>query len=56
MPLLLGGLLLGGLSPLRAFILMLSMVCGCVAASVLSLGITILLADKSLFDKFGKQQ
>ena len=55
MPLLLGGLLLGGLSPLHAFFLMLSMVCGCVAASVLSLGITILLADKSLFDKFGKQ-
>ena len=56
MPLLLGGLLLGGLSPLHAFILMLSMVCGCISASVLSLGITILLADKLLFDKFGKQQ
>ena len=55
MPLLLGGLLLGGLSPLRAFVLMLSMVCGCFSASVLTLGITILLADKSLFDKFGKQ-
>ena len=56
MPLLLGGLLLGGLSPLHAFILMLSMVCGCISASVLSLGITILLADKLLFDRFGKQQ
>ena len=55
MPLLLGGLLLGGLSPLHAFILMLSMVCGCISASVLSLGITIFLADRSLFDKFGKQ-
>ena len=56
MPLLLGGLLLGGLSPVNAFILMLSMICGCFSASVLTLGITILLADKSLFDKFGKQR
>ena len=56
MPLLLGGLLLGGLSPVNAFILMLSMICGCFSASVLTLGITILIADKSLFDKFGKQQ
>ena len=56
MPLLLGGLLLGGLSPINAFAMMLYMICGCIAASVLSLGITILLADKWLFDKFGKQQ
>jgi putative ABC transport system permease protein len=53
---LLGGLLLGGLSPVNAFILMLSMICGCFSASVLTLGITILIADKSLFDKFGKQR
>ena len=56
MPLLLGGLLLGGLSPVNAFILMLSMICGCFSSSVLTLGITILIADKSLFDKFGKQR
>lgn len=56
MPLLLGGLLLGGLMASQAFILTLSMVCGCVSASVLTLGITILLADKSLFDKYGKQK
>ena len=56
MPLLLGGILLGGLSPLNAFVLMLLMSVGCIAASVLSLAITLFLADKSLFDKFGKLQ
>ena len=54
MPLLLGGILLGGLSPLNAFVLMLHMTVGCIAASVLSLAITLFLADRSLFDKFGK--
>ena len=48
MPLLLVGLLLGGLTPLNAFALMLFMVAGCVSASVLVLGITIFLADKSI--------
>jgi len=56
MPLLLVGLLLGGLSPINAFVLMLFMVTGCISASVLSLGITIFLADRSLFDKYGKQK
>ena len=56
MPLLLGGILLGGMSPLNAFILMLHMTVGCIAASVLSLAITLFLADRSLFDKFGKLQ
>lgn len=56
MPLLLGGILLGGLSPLNAFVLMLLMTVGCIAASVLSLAITLFLADRSLFDKFGKLQ
>jgi len=54
MPLLLGGLFLGGMSPINAFVLMLHMNVGCVAASVLSLAITLFLTDKSLFDKFGK--
>ena len=54
MPLLLGGILLGGMSPINAFVLMLHMTVGCVAASVLSLAITLFLADRSLFDKFGK--
>ena len=54
MPLLLAGILLGGLSPLNAFVLMLLMTVGCIAASVLSLAITLFIADRSLFDKFGK--
>ena len=54
MPLLLCGLFLGGMTPLNAFVLMLHMTVGCIAASVLSLAITLFLADKSLFDKFGK--
>jgi putative ABC transport system permease protein len=56
MPLLLCGILLGGMTPVNAFILMLHMIIGCIAASVLSLAITLFLADKSLFDKFGKMQ
>ena len=48
MPLLLVGMLLGGLTPINAFVLMLFMVSGCVSASVLVLGLTILLIDKSL--------
>lgn len=54
MPLLLGGILLGGLTPINAFALMLHMTVGCVAASVLSLAVTLFLADRFLFDKFGK--
>lgn len=56
MPLLLVGLLLGGFSPLNAFVLMLYMVTGCVSASVLTLGITIFMLDRLLFDKFGKMK
>ena len=47
-PLLLVGMLLGGLTPINAFALMLFMTIGCVSASVLVLGFTILLADKTL--------
>jgi len=46
MPLLLVGLLLGGLSPINAFAMMLYMTIGCVSASVLVLGLTILLVDQ----------
>ena len=46
MPLLLVGMLLGGLTPINAFALMLFMVSGCISASVLVLGLTILLIDK----------
>jgi endonuclease G len=54
MPLLLCGIFLGGMSPINAFALMIHLTLGCVAASVLSLAITLFLADRSLFDKFGK--
>ena len=46
MPLLLGGIFLGGVSPINAFFIMLQMIVGCISASVLSLGITIYLYDK----------
>ena len=54
MPLLLCGLFLGGMTPINAFVLMLHMTVGCIAASVLSLAVALFLADRSLFDKFGK--
>ena len=54
MPLLLCGIFLGGMTPINAFVLMLHMTVGCVAASVLALAITVWLSDRLLFDKFGK--
>ena len=47
MPLLLVGLLIGGFTPLYAFVLMLTMVVGCVSASVLSLALSILFYELS---------
>lgn len=47
MPLLLVGILLGGISPLHAFLLMIGMIAGCVSASVLSLAVALFLADRS---------
>ena len=41
MPLLLVGILLGGISPLHAFLLMIGMIAGCVSASVLSIALSI---------------
>ena len=46
MPLLLGGIFLGGVSPINAFFIMLQMIVGCISASVLSLGIALYLYDK----------
>jgi putative ABC transport system permease protein len=54
MPLLLVGLLLGGLSPINAFVIMLMMVVACVSVSVLSMALIVLLADRILFDQYGK--
>jgi len=54
MPLLLCGLLLGGLSPINAFVLTLLLTVGSLAASVTALAVTLWLADRQLFDKHGK--
>ena len=48
MPLLLVGIFMGGMSAVNAFILMLLMTTGCVAASILSLAVTIFLVDRIL--------
>ena len=49
MPLLLGGIFLGGVAPINAFFIMLCMIVGCITASVLSLGIALYLYVKLLF-------
>lgn len=54
MPLLLCGILLGGQSPINAFVLTLMLVIGCLASSVISLAVILWLSDRQLFDKFGK--
>jgi len=54
MPLLLCGILLGGFSPIDAFVMMLELTVSCVALSVAVLLVSIWLADKRLFDSFGK--
>ena len=54
MPLLLCGILLGGASPINAFVLTLMLTVGCVASSVVALAVILWLADRQLFDKFGK--
>ena len=54
LPLLLCGLLLSGMEPLTAFVVMVSLTSACVAASVVALIASIWLCDGNLFDKFGK--
>ena len=54
LPLLLCGLLLAGMEPLTACVMMLSLTSACVAASVLTLIVSLWLCDSRLFDKFGK--
>ena len=54
MPLLLVGILLGGIAPQEALMLVVVLTIGCVAASVLALVITIWLVDRRLFDSLGK--
>ena len=53
-PLLLGGLLMAGMAPLDAFVVMVVLTAGCVAASVIALLVSLWLCDRRLFDPFGK--
>ena len=54
MPLLLCGIFIGGVAPINAFAVMLMLTFGCVAASVIALFVTFWLADRCIFDKYGK--
>ena len=54
LPLLLCGLLLSGMEPFTAFVVMVALTSACVAASVLALIVSLWLCDGKLFDKFGK--
>lgn len=54
MPLLLCGIFIGGVTPINAFIVTLMLIAGCLAASVIALAATLWLADRQLFDKYGK--
>lgn len=54
MPLLLCGFFIAGVQPINAFVVMVMLVIGCVAASVVSLVTALWAADGKLFDSFGK--
>ena len=54
MPLLLCGILVAGVAPINAFVVTLLLVVGCLAASVIALAVAIWLADRQIFDKYGK--
>ena len=54
LPMLLAGLLLGGVSPVEATILFVLLVVAGITASTLALVVTLLVADKRVFDKRGE--
>jgi putative ABC transport system permease protein len=56
MPLLLCGIFIAGIAPVNAFVVTLQLIIGCLASSVIALAVTLWLADRQLFDKFGKLQ
>lgn len=49
MPLLLCGIFIAGVAPINAFVVTLQLIIGCLAASVIALGVTLWLADRQLF-------
>ena len=54
LPMLLSGLLLGGMKPVMAVAVMVLLVVAAIAASMLSLVLTLWLCDRRAFDKSGK--
>lgn len=56
MPLLLCGIFIAGVAPINAFVVTLQLIFGCLASSVIALDVTLWLADRQLFDKYGKLQ
>lgn len=54
MPLLLCGFFIAGVQPINAFVVMVMLVIGCESASLVSLVIALWVADRKLFDPFGK--
>jgi putative ABC transport system permease protein len=56
MPLLLCGIFIAGVAPINAFVVTLQLIFGCLASSVIALAVVLWLADRQLFDKYGKLQ
>lgn len=56
MPLLLCGIFIAGVAPINAFVVTLQLIFGCLASSVIALAVALWLADRQLFDKYGKLQ
>ena len=56
MPLLLCGIFIASVAPINAFVVTLQLIFGCLASSVIALAVTLWLADRQLFDKYGKLQ
>ena len=56
MPLLLCGIFIAGVAPINAFVVTLQLIFGCMASSVIALAVALWLADRQLFDKYGKLQ
>ena len=56
LPMLFSGMLLGGISPLQAALAVVALTLGSIVASVLVVALTLLLADRWVFDRRGNYQ
>ena len=54
MPMLLSGLLLGGLGPVDAVLIFVFLTLGCMTTCILTLGLTLILADRRSFNRQGQ--